>query len=74
MLGTTASRLRSRSHCPAKLVARFDRARIGEHSARLLLELLGPAQPAANRRIEQLIVGDAAPEEERESRGELEIA
>src|SRR5687768_3388228 len=35
---------------------------IRKHPASLLLELFGPAQPAANRRIEQLIVWNAAPQ------------
>ena len=51
-----------------------ERAPIGEHSARLLLELLRAAELAANRRVEQFIVGDAAPQEERQPGCQLEIA
>ena len=49
------------------------RPRIGEHAAHLLLEHRRPAQPALCGCIEQLIVGDRAPEEERQPRGELEV-
>ncbi len=68
-----ASRLRRRSHCPAKLVARLNERRSASIRARLLLELVRPAQPAANRDVQQLIVRDAAPQEEGEPRCQLEI-
>src|SRR5262249_57012699 len=51
-----------------------ERAAIGEHPARLLLELCGLAQLAPNGGVEQFIVRDAAPEEKRQSRRQLEIA
>src|SRR4029077_8928658 len=51
-----------------------ERAPIGEHSARLLPELLRATELACNRRGEQFIVGDAAPQEERQAGCQLEIA
>ena len=51
-----------------------ERAAIGEHPARLLLELSGLTQLAPNGGVEQLIVRDAAPQEERQSRRQFEIA
>ena len=51
-----------------------ERAAIGEHPARLLLELSGLAQLAPNGGVEQFIVRDAAPQEKRQSRCQLEIA
>ncbi len=72
--GCTVSTLRRCSHCPAKLEmsasargsASMRRTCCCEHS-RIL-------QPAPFRQVEQLVVGNAAPQEEREPRRELEIA
>src|SRR6185503_11363908 len=49
------------------------RSRIGEHAAHLLLEHGGLAQAIAARELEQLVVRDAAPKEEREPRRELVV-
>ena len=47
--------------------------RIGEHPADLLLEHRLGMQLVLRRQIQQLRVGDAAPEEERQARGELAV-
>src|SRR5262249_45254987 len=51
-----------------------ERAAIGEHSARLLLEHVRATELAGNRGGEQFIVGNAAPQEERQAGCQLEIA
>ena len=51
-----------------------ERAAIGEHPARLLLELSRLTQLAPNGGVEQFIVRDAAPQEKRQSRRQIEIA
>ena len=48
-------------------------ARVGQHAPHLLLERRRLRQLAALRGVEQRIVGDAVPEEERQARRELEI-
>ena len=48
-------------------------ARVGEHSPDLPLERVGILQPATRRNAQQLIVRNAAPEKERQPRGQLEI-
>ena len=48
--------------------------RIGEHAPDLTLQLLGPAQPSCGRGVQQVVVRDAAPEEERQPRRQLEVA
>ena len=50
------------------------RSRIGEHAPHLLLEHARLMQLSRNRHVQQLIVWNAAPEEEGESRRELYIA
>ena len=65
---------RSDSHWPAKLVDERLRARIGQHPPRLLLEHRRLVQLALRRQVEQLVVGNAAPEEERQARRQLEVA
>ena len=50
------------------------RAVVGEHPLDLCREHGGLVQLAGRGYGEQLVVGDAAPEEEREPRGELEVA
>ena len=50
------------------------RPRVGEHAAHLAVEHVGLAQLAADGGVEQLVVGDAAPQEERQARRELEVA
>src|SRR4030095_8518658 len=57
-----------------KIRREIERAAIGEHPARLLLDLSGLTQLASNGCVEQLIVRDAAPQEKRQSRRQLEIA
>ena len=47
---------------------------IGQHAAGLLLEHSRLVQLALDRHVEQRIVGNAAPQEEREPRREFEIA
>ena len=59
---------------PREVAGEVERARVGEHPARLPLELGGVAQLAAYRRVEQLVVGQAAPEEERQPRRQLQVA
>ena len=49
-------------------------ARIGQHAPDLALEDHWVFQPAAFGQIEQLVVGDRAPQKERQPRRELEIA
>ena len=46
---------------------------VGQHPAHLPPELSGVGQRAARRRVEQLVVGHAAPEEERQPRRQLEV-
>ena len=67
------SRFRRCSHWPAKLVTRL-RER-GSASIRRTCASThpGPAQFAALGDIEQLVVGDAAPEEERQAGRELDV-
>ena len=50
------------------------RPRIAEHALDLPLEHGRIVQRAANRRVAQLVVRDAAPEKERQPRGQVEIA
>ena len=49
------------------------RARIRQHAPHLPIEHAGVVQLAANREIEQLIIGNAAPEEKRQARCELDV-
>ena len=51
---------------PLAREARDERPRtlVGEHTARLLLQHRRVAQPAGRGELEQLVVGDAAPQEE----------
>ena len=74
MSGVIESRLRRCSHCAAKLVDQRSRARVGQHPPHLPLEHRRLVQLAARRHVEQLVVRDAAPEEERQPRRQLEIA
>jgi hypothetical protein len=50
------------------------RTRVGQHPPHLLFERCGISQRAVGRHIDQLVVRDAAPEEERQTGGQLEIA
>ncbi len=67
------SRLRRCSHWPAKLLTRLRERGSASIRSDLSLEHLGLAQLAALRQVEQLVVRDAAPEEERQARGELDV-
>ncbi len=49
-------------------------ARVGEHSVHLRAQHAGLVEPPVERRLEQLVVRDAAPKEEREPRRELDVA
>ena len=59
---------------PGDVVHQRLSARIGQHPARLLLEHRGIGEPAGAGQLQQLIVRNAAPEEEGKSRRQLEIA
>ena len=48
-------------------------ARIGDHAPHLRFEHARRAQPAGDRQVQQLVVGNAAPEEERQPARQLEI-
>ena len=48
-------------------------ALVGQHAAHLLLEHRGVLEAPVHRGIEQLVVGNAAPQEERQPRRQLEI-
>ena len=63
------------SHWPVKFSISASRLRIGEHAPHLLLEhrrILAACPAAAS--VDQLVVRDAAPQEERQPRRQLEIA
>ena len=62
------------SHCAAKFVHHGFRTRVGQHALDLLLQNLGLLQLAGGGDVQQLVVGDAAPQKERKARGQLEIA
>ncbi len=72
--GVAVSMLRRCSHCPAKFEIKRVGPRVGEHALHLLLQHGGISQPALLGQVEQLIVGNAAPEEKRQSRGQLDVA
>src|SRR5690606_36155437 len=48
--------------------------RVCHHPTNLRLELRRLGQPTLGRGVEQLVVGNAGPQEERQPRGELEVA
>jgi hypothetical protein len=73
-LDSTASILRSRSHCPAKFVARLNERRSASILRACFSSSPGLTQLAPNGCVEQLIVRDAAPQEKRQSRRQFEIA
>ena len=50
------------------------RARVVEHAPHLLAQRRGLVELVVDGEREQLVVGDAAPEEERQPRGELDVA
>ena len=60
---------------PAQREARDERlgARIGEHALDLRFDDVGSPRSPAAASFKQLLVGPAAPEEERQARGELEV-
>ncbi len=67
------SRFRRYSHCAAKLFTSASARVVGQHAAHLLLEHGGILEAPLHGRIEELIVGNAAPEKKRQPRGQLEI-
>ena len=67
-------RLRRNSHCAAKLSTSAFDLRIGQHPPDLALEHRRILELALRRDAQQLVVGNAAPQEERQPRRELEIA
>ena len=71
---TFDSRLRSCSHCPVKLLDQGIGALVRDHAAHLRGQHARLAQPAGRGQVQQLLVRDAAPEEERQARGELQVA
>ncbi len=48
--------------------------RVREHALDLLIEHLRIAQPSFGRNVEQFIVGNAAPQEERQTRRKIDVA
>ena len=65
---------RSCSHCAAKLLTSVEERRIGQHAPHLRRQHRAILQLSLLRSREQLFVGNAAPQEERQPRGELEVA
>ena len=59
---------------PGEIVYQGVRAVIREHAVHLSGEHFGFPKPPRCGRIEQLFIGDAAPQEERQTRGKLEVA
>src|SRR5207249_11817514 len=57
----------------AEIVCQALRSGVGEHASDLLLEDRGVLERASRRRVEQLVVGNAAPEEERQARRQFEV-
>ena len=66
-------RLRRCSHCSAKLAIERLRSRIGQHAPDLLLEHRRLLQLALARQRQQLLVGKAAPQKERQPRRQREV-
>ena len=56
------------------MVARARGAIIGQHAARLAFQDRGLVQLVLNRQVQQLVVGNAGPQEKRQARGQLRIA
>ena len=72
--GVSSQTLRVCSHWPKKLSTSAVRARGSASMRRTWRSRTSRfAQLSANRQIEQLVVRDAAPEEERQARGELDV-
>src|SRR5262245_23930152 len=57
---------------PGEVARDVVRARIGEHSADMALEHIWSMELAANGRIEQRVIRNAAPDKERQARSQLE--
>ncbi len=66
--------MRKYSHWPAKLLTRASALGSGEHALNFCGQYGPVPQPALLRDAQQVIVRNAAPEEERQPRGELDIA
>src|SRR6185295_19802777 len=73
-VGHDASELAQLEPARGEVVDERLRPRIAQHPLDLLLERRRIAQLAAYRRLPQFVVRHAAPEEERETRREIEIA
>ncbi len=72
--GSNPRRLRRYSHWPAKLLTSASRPVVRQHPAHLLFEDGRLLQPALRRKRDELVVGNAAPEKERQPRRQLEVA
>ena len=72
--GVVLRRLRMCSHWPGEVVDERPRARIGEHPANLRVEHGRLAKLPATGGVEQLVVWNAAPQKERQSRRQIQIA
>ena len=72
--GSLASSARTFSHWPVKLATSACGPRIRQHAPHLLLEHGWILQLALRGELDQFVVGNAAPQEERQPRRQLEIA
>src|SRR5206468_3328889 len=59
---------------PGEMVGERLRARIGEHPSHLAVEDLRLPELALRRQVQKLVVGNAAPQKERQPRGQLDVA
>ena len=66
-VGLEASQVAEEQPLSGEVAPERPRAFVLEHAANLLLDDRRFAQSSRDRQVQQLIVGDAAPEEERES-------
>ena len=73
-IGHGAGELAQLQPAAGEIVDQGVRTRIAQHAPHLLLQLRRIAQPSANRRLSQVVVRNAAPEEERQPRREVHIA
>ena len=72
--GLTAARLRRYSHWPAKLVTSASARRSASMRRTCRSSTSGCDSRARDRHVQQLVVGNAAPQEERQARGQLHVA
>ncbi len=71
--GAASRMFLSRSHWPAKFSTSAFARGVGHHAPHLRRQHVRVLQPSARRLVQQFVVGDAAPEEERQPRRQLEI-